>query len=49
MLCYCVNGSDEETTMSGAENVAPYPFLTAKSMINLDSEESYDLWWLLIG
>ena len=27
--------------MSGAENIAPAPFLTSSIMINIDSEEEY--------
>jgi len=31
--------AEEETTMGGAENIAPAPFLTGNVMINVDSEE----------
>eukprot|EP00823_Brevimastigomonas_motovehiculus_P007236 TRINITY_DN623_c0_g1_i1.p1 TRINITY_DN623_c0_g1~~TRINITY_DN623_c0_g1_i1.p1 ORF type:complete len:572 (+),score=191.09 TRINITY_DN623_c0_g1_i1:52-1716(+) len=34
---------DEETTMSGAENIAPYPFLKSTMMINVDSEEDHEV------
>ena len=31
--------SNEESDMSGAENLSPYPFLKSKYMVNVDSEE----------
>jgi len=35
----CLFTYDEETTMSGAEFLDPFPYLQSKAMINLDSEE----------
>lgn len=34
---------DEETTMGGAENLAPAPFLTADILVNLDSEQPSEI------
>lgn len=35
--------AEEETTMAGAENLEPAPFLTGNVMINVDSEEPHSV------
>jgi dipeptidase D len=35
--------ADEETTMGGAENLAPAPFLESDILLNVDSEEEYSI------
>lgn len=35
--------ADEETTMGGAENLSPKPFLTSDILLNVDSEEEYSI------
>jgi len=35
--------ADEETTMGGAENLAPKPFLDSDILLNVDSEEEYSI------
>ena len=37
----CLFTVEEETTMGGALNLAPAPFLTAQALLNVDSEEDH--------
>lgn len=35
--------ADEETTMGGAENLSPEPYLNSDILLNVDSEEEYSI------